>query len=51
MTLLLIALALVVLVLFFLFAWPNVRRPGFRRRLGPARFGRGPVTGRWGRRL
>jgi hypothetical protein len=51
MTLLLIALGLVVLVLFLLFAWPNVRRGGYRRRLGPARFGRGRLTGRWGRRI
>jgi hypothetical protein len=51
MTLLLIALGLVVLVLFLFFAWPNMRRRGYRRRLGPARFGRGRITGRWGRRL
>jgi hypothetical protein len=51
MTLLVIAIALVVLVLFFYFAGPNAWRPRFRRRWGPARFGRGPVTGRWGRRL
>jgi hypothetical protein len=51
MTLLLIALALIVLVFFFLTAWPNMRRPGLRRRRGPARLGRGPITGRWGRRL
>lgn len=51
MTLLLIALALIVLVLFFLVASPNMRRPGFGRKRGPARLGRGPLTGRWGRRL
>jgi len=51
MTLLLIALALVVLVLVFYVAGPNVWRRRYRRRWRPARFGRGPISGRWGRRL
>jgi hypothetical protein len=45
-TVLIVVLAVLVLALFF-FALP---RGGFRRRWG-SRFGRGRVTGRWGRRI
>jgi hypothetical protein len=47
-TVLLVALAVLVLALLF-FGLPRGR---FRRRWGSrSRFGRGPVTGRWGRRI
>jgi hypothetical protein len=47
-TVLIVALAVLVLALFF-FAFPHRR---FRRRWGSrSRFGRGRVTGRWGRRI
>jgi hypothetical protein len=48
-TVLIVALAVLVLALFFFFGIPRRR---FRRRWGSrSRFGRGPVTGRWGRRI
>jgi hypothetical protein len=48
MTVLIVALAVLVLALF-VFGFPRRR---FRRRWGSrSRFGRGRVTGRWGRRI
>jgi hypothetical protein len=47
-TVLIVALAVLVLALFFF----GIPRRRFRRRWGSrSRFGRGPVTGRWGRRI
>jgi hypothetical protein len=49
-TVLIVALAVLVLALFFFFF--GIPRRRFRRRWGSrSRFGRGPVTGRWGRRI